>query len=408
MNLKELRELLTLRPRAGDQVSRALRQCYLVEDVRLLARHRLPRAVFDYVDGGAEEEVTLAANRDAYRGWTYQPRSLRDVSTADLSVKVFGRVMAAPLGLAPTGFTRMIHPAGELAVAAAAARRELPYALSTVGTTSIEGLAATGHSDLWFQVYVLRDRDLTRSLIERAAAAGFTTLEIAVDTPVSSRRIRDLRNGLTIPPQLNARTLLGIGRRFRYWTAMLASPPLEFANLGDRGSSRRNPSAVELADLYDPSVDWTDIASFRQIWKGSLLLKGPVSPDDARKAEDHGVDGLHLSNHGGRQLDRCVSSLELARKVRQVVSKDTTVVVDSGIRHGADIATALALGADLCMVGRPYLYGLAAAGERGVLRVIDLLTEQLRVTMQLLGVTTISELRECAAELLVRHRAEPD
>lgn len=402
MKLRELRTVLGLRPLARDSVWGALRQCYLVDDLRKLARRRLPRVVFDYVDGGAEEEVTLAANREAFHGWAYQPRVLRDVGNPDLSTKVLGRAVPVPLGLAPTGFTRMIHPAGELAVAAAAATHEVPYVLSTVGTTSIEALAATGHRDLWFQLYVLRDRELTHSLIERAAAAGYTTLEVAVDTAVSSRRVRDLRNGLTIPPQLSAGTLLDIGRRFRYWTAMLGSAPLEFANLGDHGSARRNPSAVELASLYDPSVNWPDIDAFRAEWKGSLLLKGPISPADAREAADHGVDGLHISNHGGRQLDRCISSLDLARRVRRVVTKDTTVVLDSGIRHGADIATALALGVDLCMVGRPYLYGLAVGGEMGVGRVIDLLTEQLRVTMQLLGVVTIGELRECAAELLVR------
>ncbi len=413
MRLSEARQLVQVGLPPFRAASRALQGCRCVDDFREVARRRLPRAVFDYIDGGSEMEISLGANEAAWRSWRFAPQTLRDVSAPDLSVQVLGRQLPAPLGLAPTGYTRMFHPVGEPEVARAASRAGLPYALSTVGSTSVEALAATGHGDLWFQLYMLKDRSRARRLVERAAEAGYRVLELSVDTAVSGQRLRDARNGLTIPPSLSLATVADIARHPRYWTAMLASPVLEFANLvqaegtgaGDapqRGAAGRQGSTVaDIGAAFDPALDWSDLELLRRWWKGPLLLKGPIGPQDAVRAVGAGVDGLHLSNHGGRQLDRTVATAALVRPVREAVGEGVTVVVDSGVRHGSDIAVALALGADMCMVGRPYLYGLAAAGGAGVARVLSLLVDELRRTMQLLGVATTAELRAQAGRLLV-------
>jgi L-lactate dehydrogenase (cytochrome) len=401
MKAQEIRELVQLRSFQPDRDQRILARCHDVADMRRAARRRLPRPVFGYIDGAADEEITLRANQAALRRWRFRPRVLRDVAEPDLGVSLFGTLLAAPIGLAPTGFTRIVHQEGEIAVARAAASRGLPYCLSTVGTTTIEDLAATGHRNLWFQLYVLRDRDLARELIGRAADAGFRALEIAVDTPVGGNRTRDLRTGFTMPPTLTARALLEIGIRPGYWTSMLRGPALRFANLAPP-SAGGGSTIAGVTSLFDPGLNWDDIDTIRALWPGRLLLKGPLGPDDAARAAVAGVDGIHLSNHGGRQLDRCVPAIDLVRPVREAVGSDVTIVVDSGIRHGADVAVAIARGADLCMIGRGYLYGLAAAGQPGVEHVIDLLTGQLRRTMQLLGVTSLAQLREHGDDLVVR------
>jgi L-lactate dehydrogenase (cytochrome) len=415
MKLAEVRELVQLRPPLLSPVERVLARCHSVEDLRQAARRKLPRVVFDYVDGGADDEHTVRANRAGFYRWAFQPRALHDVSAPDLSVELFGRGLTAPLGLAPTGYTRMMHPSGEPAVAEASAKRGLPYCLSTVGTTSIEDLAATGHPRLWFQLYVLKDRGHTRALVDRAAAAGYEALEVSVDTAVAGHRARDVRNGLTIPPQLSARTVLDIGLHPAYWANMLASPMLSFANLApgpgqavsaspassQHGAEADKRTVKDMSALFDESFDWDGLDSLRSWWRGPLLIKGPVSPEDAVRAIGAGVDGIHLSNHGGRQLDRTVATIDLVRPLRDAVGDRAAIVVDSGVRHGADMAVAVARGADICMVGRPYLYGLAAAGTAGAGHAIDMLVEQFRRTLQLLGVTSVPELRRHADALVV-------
>ena len=400
MKPREIRELARLRGFEPDREQRVLARCHDVGDLRRAARRRLPRPVFGYVDGGSDDEITLRANLAALRRWRFRPRVLRDVAEPDLRVSVLGSQFAAPIGLAPTGFTRLIHQGGEPAVARAAAARGVPYCLSTVGTTSVEDLAATGHRDLWFQLYVLRDRDLARELVERAATAGYRALEVTVDTPVSGRRTRDLRNGLTMPPTLTPRALLAIASRPGYWVSLLRGPALRYASFSPP-APETGTTIADIISMFDPSLTWDDIEGLRAIWPGPLLLKGPLGPADAARAAAAGVDGIHLSNHGGRQLDRCVPVIDLVRPVREAVGERVAIVADSGIRHGSDIAVALARGADLCMVGRGYLYGLAAAGQPGVEHAIDLLVAQLRRTMQLLGVTTVAELREHGDELVV-------
>ena len=406
MRPSEIRELLQPRRPTLDRELRRLESCLNVGDLRQLARRRLPRAVFDYVDGGADEEISLRENRAAFQAWRFIPNAARDVSAVGIETELFDRRIAAPLALCPTGYTRMMHPQGELAVARAASSHRLPYALSTVGTTSVEELAASGHDNLWFQLYVLRDRGQCRSLVERAAAGGFRVLDVAMDTAVSGRRERDVRNGLTIPPALTLRTLGDIAIHVSYWRSMLGAPALRFASVDDlSGVGTDTVTAANMANLFDPSVGWDDLAEIRGWWQGPMLLKGPISPADAKRALSIGIDGIHLSNHGGRQLDRSLPTADMINPLRQALGEDAVIVVDSGIRHGADIATAVALGADAAAIGRPYLYGLAAGGERGVDRVLTILSEQLRRTMQLLGVLTIEELREGGVGLL--RRAEP-
>jgi L-lactate dehydrogenase (cytochrome) len=400
VNLSEIRELARLRPFQPDHDQRVIARCHDVADLRRAARRRLPRPVFGYVDGGADDEVTLRANRSALRRWRFRPRVLRDVAEPDLRVSVLGSEFAAPIGLAPTGFTRLVHQAGECAAARAAAARGLPYCLSTVGTVAVEDVAGTGLRDRWFQLYVLRDREIVRELIERAAKAGYRALEVTVDAPVSGRRTRDLRNGLTMPPTLTPRAMLEVAARPGYWMSLLRGPALRYASFTPP-APESGTTIADIISMFDASLSWDDIEEFRALWPGQLLVKGPLGPADAVRAVAAGVDGIHLSNHGGRQLDRCIPTIDLVRPVREAVGDQAAIVLDSGIRHGGDVAVAIARGADLCMVGRGYLYGLAAAGQPGVEHAIDLLVAQLRRTMQLLGVTTIAELREHGDELVV-------
>ncbi|PRY11533.1 alpha-hydroxy acid oxidase [Kineococcus rhizosphaerae] len=399
MRYEEVRELVQIRlPEFGRD--RVLHRARTVEDFRRAARRALPRSVFDYVDGGADEEQSLRGNVAAFRRRRFVPNSLVDVSEPDLSTTVLGRAIAAPLGLAPTGYTRMISPLGEPAVARAAAAHGLPYTLSTMATTSLEDLAGfVPHAERWFQLYVWKDRTLTDQLVERAEAAGYGVLEIAIDTAVSGYRVRDVKNGFTIPPALTLSSLLDIGTKPGYWTGMLRNPALTFANVSSGGSA--GYTIENITQQFDPAVTWDDVARLRARFGGKIVLKGPVSARDAVRAKDLGLDGVHLSNHGGRQLDRAVAPVDLVAGVRAAVGEEFTVLVDSGVRHGADIATAIALGADACLVGRPYLWALAAAGEDGVARVLQLLLDQFRRTLQLLGVTTVEQLRREGPDLLV-------
>lgn len=402
MNLQEVLELVQLRRFERDPVQRLLNRCHLPDDFRPVAKRKLPRAVFDYVEGGAEEEIALKANRDAFQRRKLRPQLLRDVSVTDLTGQLFGCDFKRPIGLAPTGYTRMMHPTGEVSSCLAAKAKQVPYALSTMGTTTIEDIGATGHPNLWFQLYVTSDRRLSDPLIDRAAASGFKVLEVTIDTVVTGRRTRDLRNGLTIPPQLSPSTIVDIASRPAYWIKMLRSPPIGFANFTALSPAEvKSAASTRIGTLFDQTLNWKDIELFRTRWSGPLLLKGPIGPDDARRALDIGVSGFHLSNHGGRQLDRCTPTIDMLTPLRDAVGPDVPIVIDSGVRHGGDIAVAIALGADMAFIGRPYVYAVAAAGQRGVEHVIGLLTDQLRSVMQLSGVTTLAELRKQGPELVI-------
>jgi L-lactate dehydrogenase (cytochrome) len=396
MRASEIRRLIKLKPVELDAARRRLSACHDVRELRVTARRLIPRPVFDYVDGGADEELSMAANVRAFRKWRFQPRAMAEVSTVDTAARVLDRELPLPLVLAPTGYTRMMHPAGEIGAARAAQRHRLPYTLSTMSTTTIEDVAEAAQPDLWFQLYILRDDGLNKELVDRAAAAGYRVLVVTIDTVVTGHRTRDERNGLIIPPALTARTLASIASRPEYWVRMLRSEAIDFANF--TGSDAL--TIARTGKLFNPTVGWDDIALLRARWPGRLVVKGPLSPADALRAVSAGADGLQLSNHGGRQLDRAISPIDLVAPVRDCVGPDVSVLVDSGVRHGSDIAVALALGADACAIGRAYLYGLMVGGEPGVDKVIDLLEDQFRRTLHLMGISSVAELRAQGREVL--------
>jgi L-lactate dehydrogenase (cytochrome) len=375
-----------------------LSRAQTVDDLAAIARRRTPRAVFDYVAGAAEEEVSLRRMREAFGRVEFRPSVLRDVSRVDPSLDLLGRRAALPLVLAPTGFTRMMHHEGESAVAAAAADHGVPYTLSTMGTTSVEDVVAAAPGGRnWFQLYLWKDRDASAALVERARAAGCDTLVLTVDTPVAGNRLRDVRNGLTIPPSLSLRTLADMGRHPRWWLDLLTTEPLEFASL----RSFDGTVAELVARMFDPSAGPADLAWLRAQWPGRLLVKGVQSADDARRMVDAGADGVVVSNHGGRQLDRAATPLELVPEIAAAVGDRAAVLVDGGVRSGADVVAAVGLGATACMVGRAYLYGLMAGGRPGVDRALTLLTSEVTRTMQLLGARELSDVR---GKVLLRPR----
>lgn len=393
--VRTLRSVLRFREIEWNAVARRLRSAASVEDLRLHASRRLPGGVFDYIDGAAEDEATMAANRAGFDRIGFRPRVLRDVSTIDPSVELLGVRRPTPMVLAPTGFTRIAHPAGELAVARAAGRAGVPYVLSTLATRSIEEVAAVSSGPLWFQVYVWRDRALVASLIDRAAAAGYEALVLTVDTAVFGRRERDIRRGYTLPPKIGLDTILDGIRRPAWTWALINSEPITFANVTGSGINA-GESAVTLADYvnsqFDPALSWDDIDWVRDRWDGPILCKGIATAEDAELAVERGVDGIMISNHGGRQLEGAPAPIDIVADVVHAVAGRADVLVDGGIRRGRDIVKALALGATACSFGRPYLYGLGAAGEAGVDHVLGLFDGDIRRTMALLGVTDVGAL----------------
>lgn len=385
----ELAPLLQPRRPALDPTSRRLASVASIADLRRAARRRAPQAVFDYTDGAAGEERTLARMRDAYARVEFRPSVLKDVSSIDPSATILGRRSELPLVFAPTGFTRMMHTEGEPAVGRVAGRVGIPYALSTMGTTSIERLAAEAPAArLWFQLYLWRDREAGRDFVARAAAAGYEALVLTVDTPVAGPRLRDVRNGLTIPPTLTLKTFLDGATRPGWWFDLLTTEPLEFASL-----TRFEGTVADLiARMFDPAATLADVEWLRQAWKGSLVVKGIQSGADAKAVVDAGADAVIVSNHGGRQLDRSPVPLEELPRVLDAVGDRAEVYVDGGIMSGGDVVAAVALGARAALVGRAYLYGLMAGGERGVQKAGDILAAEIRSTMALLGVTSVADL----------------
>ncbi|MEV0251875.1 alpha-hydroxy acid oxidase [Nocardia sp. NPDC050712] len=386
----ELRPLVRRRPLVANPTDRRLARAHTIEDLRAIARSRTPRSVFDYVDGAAEGEVSIGAARRAFRDCVFHPRVLRDVSSVTPQATILGSASALPLVLAPTGFTRLMHHEGELAVARAAAAAGVPYTLSTMGTTSIEELAAASEPGArnWFQLYLWKDRDASRNLIDRARTAGFEALVLTVDTPVAGARLRDVRNGFTIPPTLTARTVADISLHPAWWFNLLTTRPLEFASLTSWGGT-----VAELVNqMFDPSVGVEDLAWLRAQWTGKLVVKGIQSVADAQLVTDLGADAVVLSNHGGRQLDRAVNPLRLLPEVVAAVGDRAEVFIDTGIMNGADLVAAAGLGATAGLVGRGYLYGLMAGGSRGVTRALQIFETQATRTMQLLGVTRLADL----------------
>lgn len=397
----EIAPLIGGRDRSLTRQQARLERCANVADVRALAKRRVPAAVFDYTDGAAGSESTLLRSRNAYARVELTPRVLRDVSTVDLSTTMVGATSSLPFALAPTGFTRMMHYIGEPAVVAVAEEAGIPFGLSTLGTTSVEEMATIApHARKWFQLYVWRDREASKALIDRVSSSGYEALILTVDTAVGGIRLRDVRNGLTIPPQLSVRTISQMALYPRWWANLLTTKPLEFASLSSTGGTVGDL----LTKVFDPTINASDIEWLRSVWKGPLIVKGIQSVEDARLVVDLGVDAIVLSNHGGRQLDRANVPLEILPAVVDAVGDQSEVYIDGGIMSGTDIVAALAFGAQGALIGRAYLYGLMAGGEDGVRRVVNILRKEVMTTMQLMGVTSIDQLDRS----MVRLRTTPN
>ena len=388
-NPVELAKLMRFKAPELNGKKRRLQGALTIYDLRDIAQRRTPKAAFDYTEGAAEGELSLARARQAFEDVEFHPSILRDVSIVDTTTTILDGTSAMPFGIAPTGFTRLMQTEGEIAGAGAAGAAGIPFTLSTLGTTSIENVkAANPDGRNWFQLYVMRQREISYGLVERAAAAGFDTLMFTVDTPVAGARLRDKRNGFSIPPQLTAGTIINAIPRPWWWWDFLTTPPLEFASLSTTGGT-----VGELLDsAMDPSINFDDLAIIRDMWPGKLVIKGVQNVSDSRKLADLGVDGIVLSNHGGRQLDRAPIPFHLLPEVVREVGKDTEITIDTGIMSGADIVASIALGAKFTLVGRAYLYGLMAGGREGVDRMIYILRDQIERTMKLLGVASLEEL----------------
>lgn len=401
---RDLRPLLKFKRPTFSARQRRLTSALTVEDLRVIAKRRTPKAAFDYTDGAADGEVSLARAREAFADVQFNPAILRDVSAVDTSRVVLGEKVALPFGIAPTGFTRMMQAEGEVAGATAAAAAGIPFSLSTMGTTSIEDVAAAAPGGRhWFQLYMWKDRDRSMALVDRAAKAGYDTLLVTVDVPVAGARLRDVRNGMTIPPTLTPRTVLNAIPRPAWWWNFLTTEPLAFASL-DAWSG----TVADLLDtMFDPTVTYEDLAWIKEQWPGKVVVKGVQTVDDARRLADAGVDAVLLSNHGGRQLDRAPVPFHLLPEVVKAVGDRTEVHLDTGIMSGQDIVAALAHGAHFTLVGRAYLYGLMAGGRPGVDRMIEILSGQITRTMRLLGVSSLDELEPGHVTQLVRLAPRP-
>jgi L-lactate dehydrogenase (cytochrome) len=369
---------------------RRLAAALTINDLRIIARRRTPKAAFDYTDGSADDEISLDRARQAFLDIEFSPSILRGLpDTVDTSCQIFGGPSALPFAIAPTGFTRLMQAEGEIAGASAAGAAGIPFTLSTLGTTSIEKVKeANPDGRNWFQLYIMRGREISYDLTRRATAAGFDTLFFTVDTPVAGARLRDKRNGFSIPPQLTIGTIVNAIPRPWWWWDFLTTPKLEFASLQSTGGT-----VGELLNAaMDPSISFDDLKVVRELFPGKIVIKGVQNVVDSKKLVDLGVDGIVLSNHGGRQLDRAPVPFHLLPAVAREVGKDVEIAIDTGIMSGADIVASLALGAKFTLVGRAYLYGLMAGGRDGVDRMIYILRDQIERTMKLLGVSALEEL----------------
>lgn len=385
----EIFELMQFRKPSLDFRANRLSRAYSIPDLRKIAKRRTPKAAFDYTDGAADREISLPRARRAFENVELHPGVLNDVSDLDTSTTVLDGRADLPFGIAPIGFTRLMQTEGEIAGAGAAAAAGIPFTLGTLGTTSIEDVRATApDARLWYQLYVMKDREISYGLVDRAAEAGFDTLFFTVDTPVAGNRMRDDRNGFSIPPQLTAKTILDAIPRPWWWWDFLTTPPLEFASLTSTGGT----VGQLLDNAMDPSIDYDDLAEIRERWPGKIAIKGVQNVSDARKLAELGVDAIVLSNHGGRQLDTAPVPFHLLPEVREAVGDDVDIIVDTGIMHGADIVASIAMGATFCLVGRAYLYGLMSGGREGVDRAIEILSAEVRRTMKLLQVGSVDEL----------------
>jgi L-lactate dehydrogenase (cytochrome)/(S)-mandelate dehydrogenase len=365
-----------------------------VADMRLLARRTLPSPIFDFADGGAEDEWTLRRNESAFDDIQLLPQPLRGSPTRDLSIELFGKTLSMPVMVGPTGLSGLLWPGGEFCSARAATAAGTAFCLSHGSVCTIEELAATGVGPRWMQIFVYRDRGLTREFTERAQAAGYDALVLTIDNQITGNRERDIRNGFTIPPKLGPVQLAAMAikipwlwRMRRHLTRVNMSNYVKAGEVADLSHISRR-----LGTILDPSLSWRDVDEIRKVWKGPLILKGVLHPDEARDAPRHGVDGIIVSNHGGRQLDGAASSIEALPAVVEAAAGRIPVLLDGGVRRGADVVKALALGASACLIARPQLWGLAVAGEAGVARVLEILRAEIDRSMGFCGVTRVSEI----------------
>jgi L-lactate dehydrogenase (cytochrome) len=363
-----------------------------IADLRQLAWQRLPRVLFDYIDGGAQDEVTLRANQEDFNRFTLAQRVLRDVSTRDQSVTVMGQKYDLPLILSPTGMTGLFWPNGALEAARAASDAGAGFCLSSMSTSTVEDIRKVAKYPTWFQLYVMRDRGMSRELIERAKAAGCSALVLTVDLALQGQRDRDMHNGLTIPPTLRMSNLPNFATRPGWVWRYLTGPKVVPASLVKPGQSTLFTIAGYVNSQFDQSVTWTDIEWAKSIWGGPLALKGILDPNDAKLAVEHGVDAVIVSNHGGRQLDGVRSAISALPDVVDAVAGRAEVILDGGVRRGTDVLKAIALGAKACMIGRPYMYGLAAKGRPGVTEALDLLRNEIDLALALTGNTSLAAL----------------
>jgi isopentenyl diphosphate isomerase/L-lactate dehydrogenase-like FMN-dependent dehydrogenase len=367
---------------------------YSLAAIRDLARRTLPHPVFDFADGGAEDEQTLRRNEATFANHDLLPRPLNGVGDRDLSIELFGRRLAMPVLIGPTGLSGLFSPGGELAAARAAAAAGTAFCLSHASTCTIEDLAAAGSAPRWMQVFLYRDRGFTREFVARAAAGGYDALVLTTDNQLLGNRERDLRNGFTIPPKFSPLDILAMAGKLPWLLRMRRDlPRVTFANYARPGETTDLAAiAGKMGAMLDPALSWREVDWLRGLWKGPFLLKGILHPAEAAEALKHGVDGLVVSNHGGRQLDGAIASLDALPAVIAAVEGRMPVLLDGGIRRGSDVVKALALGAAACLIARPQLFGLAVAGEAGVARVLDILRREIDRTLGLMGITRIAEL----------------
>jgi L-lactate dehydrogenase (cytochrome) len=372
-----------------------------IEDLRTAARRRLPRPLFDYIDGGAEDEVTMRANSAEFGRYRFRPRALVDVSRRDQSTTVLGIPVESPLILAPTGFTGMFWPRGEAVAARAAGRKGVIFTASTMSICPMEEIAEAAAGPIWYQLYVWRDREIVRMLIERAKAAGYRALVVTVDTPVLGQRERDVRSGLVLPPRITVRNVLDTLRRPSWLYGFLTHPRPTFGNFV--GMPGVEHDAVSLAAFttkqFSAAISWADVDWYRSLWPGPIALKGIMSAEDARQAVDRGVEAIIVSNHGGRQLDHAPAPIEVLPEIVDAVEGRAEVILDGGVRRGSDVVKALALGARACMIGKAFNYGVAALGERGVELAIEILSKEIDRTLALVGRPSLGQLGRDAVAL---------
>lgn len=400
MRPNDVRQLVQVKMPVLRRQDRVLRDCFNVAEYCTAAKRTLPAGIFDYLEGGAEDETTMRRNQEVFKRWGLIP-SWGPVADLSTSTTILGRTVALPLTLTPTGASRLFHPDGESAVALAANTADIPYTLAGLGTVSM-GQIAQEQPDLdrWFNVSLSPDKGAMQTKLDQCTESGYRAIVVNVDTRALGSRERDRRSGFTAPPTLTLASLLGVAIRPVWWTNFLRAEGIRFPNL-DASVSLATPSMWEqILGHSEASQGWDDVVTLRSAWPGKIVLKGTVNPSDVVRARDLGIDAVQLSNHGGRQLDHTASPMDVLQETRQLVGNEIEIYVDSGIRRGSDIVKAIALGADACSIGRPYLYGLAAAGTAGVSAVIDILAEEFRRTMALVGVSSVAQIKTLGHDIV--------